>query len=133
MTRAQPLERCYRRLLASYPRSFREEREQEILTVLMAGAAAGQRWPHPAEVADILHRAIPMRLRERWTRRIAWELRHARLMRPVRVIAGVWLLALTALLCAYGYWWGLALLPCGVLHLLLAARLSGRSYPPRRG
>jgi hypothetical protein len=44
MTRAQALERRYRRLLALYPRRFREEREQEILTVLMEGAAAGERW-----------------------------------------------------------------------------------------
>lgn len=45
-----------------------------------------------------------MQLHDQWRRSMAWESRHARVMRPVRVIAGVWLLALTAVLCAYGYW-----------------------------
>jgi hypothetical protein len=126
MTDSQSLERRYRRLLAFYPRRFREEREHEILAVLMAGAAVGQRWPRPAEIADILHRAIPMRLRDRWARSLAWESRHARVMIPVRVASAVWLLALTAILCAYGYWWGLVLVPCAALHLFVA-RLTART------
>jgi hypothetical protein len=49
MTASDDLERGYRRLLAWYPRGFRRENEQELLTVLMAGAAAGQRRPRLAE------------------------------------------------------------------------------------
>jgi hypothetical protein len=41
MTDSSGLERRYRRLLALYPRAFRTEREEEMLAVLMAGAAEG--------------------------------------------------------------------------------------------
>jgi hypothetical protein len=37
------LERRYLRLLAFYPKAFRREHEQEMLSVLIAGAADGQR------------------------------------------------------------------------------------------
>lgn len=57
------LERRYRRLLACYPRAFRDEHEQEILAVLMAGAGDGQRRPRPGEAADLIRSAIWMRLR----------------------------------------------------------------------
>jgi hypothetical protein len=39
MTDSTHLERRYRRLLAFYPKVFWGEHEQEILSVLMAGAA----------------------------------------------------------------------------------------------
>jgi len=51
------LERRYRRLLAAYPAAFRREYEQEILSVLMAGAEQGQRWPRLAQAADLLRSA----------------------------------------------------------------------------
>jgi hypothetical protein len=57
------LERRYRRLLAWYPREFRREHEQEILSVLMAGAADGQQRPRPGEAADLIRSAIWIRLR----------------------------------------------------------------------
>jgi len=56
------LERRYRRLLACYPRFFRCDSEDEILAVLMACARTGQRWPGPAECADLLGSAVRMRL-----------------------------------------------------------------------
>jgi hypothetical protein len=40
MSDSARLERGYRRLLACYPRAFRPEHEQEILSVLMASAGA---------------------------------------------------------------------------------------------
>lgn len=57
------LERRYRQLLACYPRAFRHEYEQEILAVLMAGADEGQRRPRVSETADLIKRAVWMRLR----------------------------------------------------------------------
>jgi hypothetical protein len=56
------LERRYRRLLACYPRFFRADSEDEILAVLMDCARPGQRWPGPAECADLIRSAIRMRL-----------------------------------------------------------------------
>ncbi len=56
------LERRYRRLLAGYPRAFRREHEQEILTVLIAGADEGQQWPRLGEAANLTKHALWMRL-----------------------------------------------------------------------
>jgi hypothetical protein len=57
------LERGYRRVLACYPRSFRHENEQEILTVLLDTARDGQRRVGLAESADLIRGALRMRLR----------------------------------------------------------------------
>jgi hypothetical protein len=56
------LERGYRRLIACYPRSFRKDNEEEILSILLATAAEGQRRPSLAESADLLHGALRMRM-----------------------------------------------------------------------
>ena len=50
MTDHANLERRYRRLLAFYPRAFRQENGAELIGVLMAGAAtasAGLAWQPP--------------------------------------------------------------------------------------
>ena len=62
MTESPALERRYRRLLAWYPQRFRREQEDEMLAVLMAGAAKGQRRPGLRESADVLRSALGMRL-----------------------------------------------------------------------
>jgi len=69
MTDSAGLERGYRRLLAWYPRPFRREREEEILTVLMASARDGQRRPRPIEAVDVIKSALWMRLRSGWPAR----------------------------------------------------------------
>jgi hypothetical protein len=118
------LERRYRRLLACYPAAFRREHEQEILSVLMAGAEEGQRWPRLAEADDLLRSAISMRLRSRLRTSWAWECRHRRVMVPVRVAIGIWLVVLTAILYGYGVggWWGVLLVPAAALHFYAAYR-----------
>jgi hypothetical protein len=63
MTDQADLERGYRRLLACYPRAFRQENGQEILAVLMARAPGGQRRPGLAESADLIRSGLRMRLR----------------------------------------------------------------------
>jgi hypothetical protein len=62
MTDQADLERGYRRLLRWYPRTFRREKGQEILAVLMAGAPEGQRRPGLAESADLIRGGLWMRL-----------------------------------------------------------------------
>jgi Trp operon repressor len=124
MTDAADLERHYRRLLACYPGAFRHDHEQEILSVLMASAEEGQRWPRLAEVADLLRSAISMRLRTRLRTSWAWEYRHRRVIVPVRIVSGIWLVALTAILYGYGVgaWWGLLLIPAATAHFYVAYR-----------
>lgn len=118
------LERRYRRLLVCYPAAFRQEHEQEMLSVLMAGADEGQRWPRLMEAADLLRSAIYMRLQTRFQTSWAWEYRHRRVMIPVRVAIGIWLVVLTVILYGYGAggWWGLLLVPAAAAHFYLAYR-----------
>lgn len=48
----------YRRLLALYPRGFRREYEEEMITVLLAEARPG-----PGQILDLLRSALALRLR----------------------------------------------------------------------
>jgi hypothetical protein len=61
---------------------------------------------------------FPGRPRTFW----AWEYTHRRVMVPVRVVSGVWLVALTAILYGYGVggWWGVLLVPAAALHFYVA-------------
>jgi hypothetical protein len=124
MTGATDLERRYRRLLKFFPARYRREHEQEILSVLMAGAREGQQRPGLADSADLLISAIFMRWREmtrqpRWR----WERRHWRLIVRLRVTIGIWLLIVGGILLSYGYWWGVLIFAAAALHFYLAYRL----------
>jgi hypothetical protein len=57
------LERGYRRLLAFYPRAYRRARGEEIVAVLMACAADGQRRPGIGEAASLMRGGTLARLR----------------------------------------------------------------------
>jgi hypothetical protein len=57
------LEARYRRLLRAYPASYRAAREDEIVGVLMDGAAPGQRRPSVAAAADLVRGGLVTRLR----------------------------------------------------------------------
>jgi hypothetical protein len=57
------LERGYRRLLAWYPKWFRQENKEEILAVLMACAQDGQTRPSLEAALDLFKGAARMRLR----------------------------------------------------------------------
>jgi hypothetical protein len=65
VTDLQCLERGYRRLLKLYPVWFRMEHEEEMIGVLMAGAAVGSRRPGLVESLDLLRGAAAMQLRPR--------------------------------------------------------------------
>jgi hypothetical protein len=124
MTGSADLERRYRRLLKCFPAGYRREHEQEILSVLMAGAREGQRRPRLGDSADLVISAIFMRWREltrqpRWR----WERRHPRLIVRVRVAIGIWLLVVSTILLAKGYWWGVLIVAPAALHFYLAYRL----------
>lgn len=124
MTNPEHLERSYRRLLACYPKSFRREHEREILSVLMAAAEEDQRRPRSAESADLLKSAMLVRVRHMRVPS-SWEHQHARVMVPVRILIGIWLVVLTAILYGYGRggWWAALLLPAAALHFYFAYRL----------
>jgi hypothetical protein len=122
MPDAKDLERRYRRLLWLYPEAFRREHEQEILSVLMAGAEEGQRWPGLAESANLVRNAILMRLRQ-IDRVSSHASRHPRLVVGVRVGIGIWLLVAGAILYGSGYWWGVLMAAPAALHFYLAYRL----------
>ena len=124
MTGFTDLERRYRRLLAFYPRAFRKEREEEMVTVLMARSRPEQRWPRPAEVTDLTRHGLRMRVRPP---RIPsnFEKRHAGFWALTRSLIGCWLIVLTGLLGQDGRWqWGLLLLPFAALHFFIAYRLA---------
>ncbi len=136
MSESPDLERHYRRLLALYPKAFRDEHEQEVLSVLMAAAADRRRRPGIADSADLLWNAIlahlhRMRLHPSWDYRrvvqrgLAIEARHPRRSIVIRVTVGVWLLVLTGILCGYGrdVWLAALLVPAAMLHFYLAYRL----------
>jgi hypothetical protein len=127
MTNSRRLERGYRALLALYPKAFRREHEQEMLSVLMAAAAEGQQRPRLAECADLVRSSIFMRLRQTKVP-TSWEYRHSRLMLPMRLVIGVWLVVLTAILYSSGQggWWGALLVPAATLQLYIAYRLIHR-------
>jgi hypothetical protein len=63
MRETASLERGYRRVLACYPKAFRQENEEEILAVLLASAEAGQRRIGLAESTALVRGALRMRLR----------------------------------------------------------------------
>lgn len=66
-----------------------------------------------------------MRVRTTFRSPSAWEYKHRRVMFRVRVVSGVWLLILTAVLYGYGRggWWGVLLVPAAALHFYFAYRL----------
>ena len=62
MTGSPKLEESYRRVLACYPKAFRRESGEEILAVLLATAAEGQRRVGLAESVDLIRGALRMHL-----------------------------------------------------------------------
>ncbi|HEY7430000.1 MAG TPA: hypothetical protein VH641_04620 [Streptosporangiaceae bacterium] len=57
------LERRYRRLLSLYPRRHRRAHAEEMLGVLLAAAADGQRRPRLADAVDLIWCALKIRFR----------------------------------------------------------------------
>ena len=123
MTDQEQLERGYRRLLAWYPRAFRNEHGPEILAVLMAGARDGQRRPGLAESANLIRSGLWMRLRPgvprsaRTVRAAVWLMRAGAAVSTVNLIL---LLAVIGDVKVYHAWFG---------HHLTAAQVSQLNIP----
>ena len=130
MTDRSPLERRYRRWLALYPRSFRAEREEEMVAVLMLGSRPDQTRPRAREAADLVTHGL--RRRARGGRFPSpWERAHANIMFPVRILIALWLCFISTFLIVNhrGQLWLLLLLPAIMLHLLIAYRIRPRTTP----
>ena len=60
--RAERLERRYRRLLRAYPASYRDQRSDELVAVLMSAAEPGRRAPSYAERVDLVRSGLRTRV-----------------------------------------------------------------------
>lgn len=125
------LERRYRRLLGLYPRSYREQHGEDMLAVLMTDADKAKGRPRLAAAVDLVRNAFLVHTRYWWEMRTATErgrlaVRHPLFVIRVRLAVAVWLCVVTAVLCARGEWWGLAILLFVVAHLVLAGRTAAR-------
>ncbi len=98
MTDQANLERRYRRLLAWYPRTFRDEHGPEILAVLMACTPDGQRRPGLAQSADLIRGGLWMRLRPRVPRSARTVLAAVRLMCAGAAVSTVSLIIVLAVI-----------------------------------
>jgi hypothetical protein len=119
------LERRYRRLLAFYPEAFRREHEQEMLSVLIAGAAEGQRRPSFAEAIDLVSNAISMRMGQMFEKLFVrpYEVRHRRLLWGFRIVFGFVLLGIAMVALSYGSWWAVWFLAGAAADFVLGYRI----------
>jgi hypothetical protein len=133
------LERRYRRLLRLYPRSYQDQHGQDMLGVLMSGAASGKSRPDFMETLDLLHSALTVHARYWWQMRTATQrqslaVRNARWVIRIRLVVVAWLTFITVMLCIAGYWWiALGVVFCIALHLLFVRRAATHQWPPSGG
>ncbi|MGA2265277.1 MAG: hypothetical protein ABSH10_02470 [Phycisphaerae bacterium] len=134
MSDSTQLERRYLRLLAFYPKAFRCEHEQEMLSVLIAGAAEGQRRPSLDEAVDLVGNAILMRLWQVFTKLFvrSYEVRHRRLLWGFRIVWGLVLLGVALFALSYGSWWALWFLAGAAADFVFGYRIYqiAQSQPP---
>jgi hypothetical protein len=130
MTDHSPLERRYRRWLTLYPKSFRAEREDEMVAVLIQGADPDQTRPRAREAANLATHGLRRRARGgRFPSN--WERAHANVMFPLRIVIALWLCLLSAFLIVYhqGEVWLVLLVPSIALHLFIAYRIRPSAVP----
>ncbi|WP_410815701.1 hypothetical protein [Micromonospora sp. 050-3] len=86
------LERRYLRLLRAYPADYRRARGAEIVGTYLDLAAADQRWPAPADAADLVRGGLRQRLRAAGVTDLIPGVRLAALLALVTAsaLAGVW-------------------------------------------
>ena len=125
MSDSTQLERRYRRLLAFYPQAFRREREQEMLSVLLAGAAEGQRRPSLDEAIDLVSNAIFMRMSLMFEKLFvkSYEVRHPRLLWGFRIVFGFILVGIAMFALSNGSWWTLWFLAGAAADFVLGYRI----------
>jgi hypothetical protein len=131
MTDHSSLERRYRRWLALYPKSFRAEREEEMVAVLMQGADPDQTRPRAGEAADLATHGLRERAGLRPGRRpLDWERAHAKFMIPFRLLIALVLFIMTVIIVAAhngqlwnGELWLLLTVPGMLVQLWIAYRI----------
>jgi hypothetical protein len=124
MTDHSPLERRYRRWLSFYPKSFRADREEEMVAVLIQGAHPGQTRPRAREVVNLMTHGLRRRASGgRFPSK--WERAHANIMFPLRIIIALWLCVLSTLLIVShrDEQWLALIVPAIMLHLFIAYRI----------
>jgi hypothetical protein len=123
VTDQSPLERRYRRWLALYPRAFRAEREEEMISVLMQGADPDQRRPRAGEAADLARHGLRRRAGRRFPGE--WERAHAKVMFPVRIAIALWLCFISAVLVGFhrSELWLILLVPAIAAHIYIAYQI----------
>ncbi|SCF44186.1 hypothetical protein [Micromonospora saelicesensis] len=86
------LERRYLRLLRAYPADYRRARGAEIVGTYLDLAAPEQRWPAPADAADLVRGGLRQRLRAAGVTDLIPGVRLAALLALVTAsaLAGVW-------------------------------------------
>lgn len=125
------LERRYRRLVRLYPRSYQEKHGEDLVGALMDDEQHRTGNSRLAAALDLVRGAFLVHRRYWWEMRAAaehgrFDVRHPLFVIRVRLAVALWLCVVTALLCARGDWWGLAILVFVALHLLFAGRTAAR-------
>ena len=125
MSDSTQLERRYRRLLATYPKAFRLEHEEEMLLVLMDGAAEGRARPSLGEATDLVSNALFMRLWQTFTKLLVrpYEVRHRRLLWGFRIVWGLVLLGVALFELSCGSWWAMWFLAGAAADFVLGYRI----------
>ena len=120
------LERRYRRLLGLYPRSYRQQHEEDMLGVLMNEADSKQSRPGLAQTLDLLRGALFISGRYWWQMRMAPDslaVRHPVFVIRLRLAVSAWLCFVAAVLIWGGHYaWGVLVLFFVGLHLLFIRR-----------
>jgi hypothetical protein len=83
----EQLERRYRGLLRVLPKSYRDAREEELLSVLMDGAAEGRRWPELREMFSMARLGLRVRVRGTGDGAVSGLLERTRLGEMARLVS----------------------------------------------
>lgn len=120
---ATALERRYRRLLLLLPRTYRADRGEEILTVLMDSAPERRRWPKPSEALSLATHGLKVRSGLS-TEGIPSESARP-LMRAVALLGTLYFSFLSAISLAAGLQWHWGIYVSDINH----SDLDGHHHP----
>jgi hypothetical protein len=105
-----PLERRYGRLLSLYPKDYRAERGEEIMSTVLGTSQLDQLWPHPKEAIPLIGHALRMRLGLAESQPIG---RLLVVIGPAQLILASLMSMMSFLGAEWNPWWGRHVLPGG--------------------
>ncbi|MEZ0110812.1 hypothetical protein ABH920_004827 [Catenulispora sp. EB89] len=111
---AAVLQRRYRRVLMLLPRTYRAQRGEEILSVLLDSAPEQQRWPKPSEVLSLATHSI--RIRGGVTAPALSAQAARPLMRAVALLGTLYLSFLVAIVQVLGLRWNWGIYASDINH-----------------